>query len=216
MLSTTIRLGLVPPPVVVNDSVPAKKIATASSLFQDSDTSEDKNNHNDTPFLAPTNFIFSQATKCPSRTQSLLANPPAPPDMEHEAREMARNLMRPLTPEERTVVTNATEDIGPLTEILAKHDSDSVQRGRMQTLRPGKWLNDEVINYFLKICLARRNKKMCTRDTGRRCLHFFNSFFVQNMFDEKNNDLNMRGGYNYEEVKSWSKKVPRENIFNLK
>ena len=161
---------MVPPPVVANDyltepppSVPAKKLTTASSLFQDSDTSEDENNHNDAPFLAPTNFIFFPATKRPRRTQPLLANPP---DMEHEAREMASNPMRPLTLKEQTVVTNAIKGIGPPTEILAKQGADSVQRGSMQTLRPGQWLNDEVINYFLKNCLARRDEKMCARDTA--------------------------------------------------
>ena len=212
--------GVVPPPVVANDyltepppSVHAKKLATASSLFQNSDTSEDKNNHNKAPILAPTNFIFSLATKRPRRTQPLLANPP---DMEHEAREMASNLMRPLTPKEWTVVTNATKGIGPPTEILAKQGADSVQRGSMQTLRPGQWLNNEVINYFLKNCLARRDKKMCARDTGRRRSNFFNSFFVQTMFNKKNDNPKLRGRYNYKNVKSWSKKVPGEDIFNLK
>ena len=105
--------------------------------------------------------------------------------------------MRPLTPEERTVVANATKGIGPPTEILAKQGANSVQRGSMQTLRPGQWLNDKVINYFLKNCLARRDEKMCARDTGRRPSHFFNSIFVQTMFNEKNDDPKLRGRYNY-------------------
>ena len=41
-------------------SVPNKKHTAASPLFQDSDTSEDKNNNNN---AAPTKFIFSQVTK---------------------------------------------------------------------------------------------------------------------------------------------------------
>ncbi|KAL3799204.1 LOW QUALITY PROTEIN: hypothetical protein ACHAW5_007243 [Stephanodiscus triporus] len=137
-------------------------------------------------------------------------------DMEREARESAMKLMRPLTAEERRIVVDATEGIGPPTEILAKQGADSVQRGSMQTLRPGQWLNDEVINYFLKNCLARRDEKMCARDAGRRRSHFFNSFFVQTMFDEKNNDPKLRGRYNYKNVKRWSKKVPGKDIFNLK
>ena len=184
----------------MSPSVPAKKRAAASPLFEDSDTSEDKNNYND---AAPT--ISSQATKL-LRTGNAEAS----------GREMVSNLMRPLTPEERTVVANATEGIGPPTEILAKQGADSVQRGSMQTLRPGQWLNNEVINYFLKNCLARRDEKMCARDTGRRRSHFFNSIFVQTMFDEKNDDPKLRGRYNYGNVKSWSKKVPGEDIFNLK
>jgi sentrin-specific protease 1 len=86
----------------------------------------------------------------------------------------------------------------------------------MRTLRPRQWLNDEVINYFLKNCLARRDEMLCARETGRRRSHFFNSFFVQTMFDEKNNDPGLRGRYNYKNVRHWSKKVPGEDIFKLK
>jgi sentrin-specific protease 1 len=137
-------------------------------------------------------------------------------DREREARESAMKLMRPLTAEERNVVAGATEGIGPPAEIVASQDADSVQRGSMQSLRPGQWLNDEVINYFLKNCLARRDEMLCAREPGRRRSHFFNSFFVQTMFDEKNNDPRLRGRYNYKNVRRWSKKVPGKDIFKLK
>ncbi len=32
-------------------------------------------------------------------------------------------------------------------------------------------------------------------------MHFFNSFFVQMMFNLKNNDLNLKGRYNYENIR---------------
>ncbi len=93
-------------------------------------------------------------------------------------------LMRPLTAEERSVVVGATTmGKGSPLEILASHEGDSVQRRSMQTLRPGIWLNDEV-NYFLKNCLKNRDIKKCAKEQGRRRSHFFNSFFVQTMFDE--------------------------------
>ena len=125
-------------------------------------------------------------------------------------------LMRPLTHEEQMVVIDATQEKGPPADIIASHDCDSVKRGSMQTLRPGYWLNDEVINYFHKNCLAERDKKMCAREPGRRRSHFFNTFFVQTMFDETNKDPKLRGIYNYKNVKRWSKKVPGKDIFNLK
>ena len=137
-------------------------------------------------------------------------------DREREARESAMKLMRPLTDAESDIVIAATEGIGPLSQILASQDADSVQRGSMQTLRPGQWLNDEVINYFLKNCLAKRDELICARQSGRKRSHFFNSFFVQTMFDEKNNNPSLRGRYNYKNVKRWSKKVPGKDIFNLK
>ena len=121
-----------------------------------------------------------------------------------------------LTPGEQQIVDGAIRGIGPEGEILAKQDSDSVQRGSMQTLSPGQWLNDEVINYFLKNCLATRDEILCTKQPGRKRSHFFNSFFVQTMFDEKNNNMNVRGKYNYKNVRRWGKKVPGKDIFNLK
>lgn len=94
---------------------------------------------------------------------------------------------------------------------------DSVQRGSMRTLCPGKWLNDEIINYFLKNCLNRRDEKLCAKEPGRRRSHFFNSFFVQNLYDEKNKNRKLRGVYNYKMVRRWSRKVPTpRDIFSLK
>ena len=86
----------------------------------------------------------------------------------------------------------------------------------MQTLRPGQWLSDEVINHFLKNCLVRRDEKLCAKKLGRRWSHFFNSFFMQMMFNEKNNSPQLRGRYNYKNVRRWSNKVPGKDIFNLK
>ena len=122
-----------------------------------------------------------------------------------------------LTDKERNVVVRATtRGKGSPLEILASQAGDSNQRGSMQTLRPGIWLNDEVINYFLKNCLKSRDIKICAKEPGRRRLHFFNSFFVQKLFDEKNRNRKLRGIYNYENVKGWSVKVPGKDIFNLK
>ena len=58
--------------------------------------------------------------------------------------------------------------------------------------------------------------KICAKEPGRRRSHFFNSFFVQTMFDEKNRNRKLMGRYNYKSVKSWSEKVPGKDIFNLK
>ena len=137
-------------------------------------------------------------------------------DREHESQELAMKLMRPLTNEESEIVIEATEGVGPATQILASQDANSVQRRSMQTLRPGQWLNDEVINYFLKTCLAKRDGIICARQTGRKRSQFFNSYFVQTMFDKMNVDPNLRGQYNYINVKNWSKNVPGKDIFNLK
>jgi sentrin-specific protease 1 len=136
------------------------------------------------------------------------------------SREEAMKLLRPLNPQEQSVVVEAMKKGRDHSEILVSSNSDSkdsVQRGSMQRLSPGKWLNDEVINYFLKNCLAMRDKKLCKKEPGRRRSHFFNSFFVQNLFDLKNKDQKLRGIYNYEKVRRWSRMVPTpRDIFSLK
>ncbi len=121
-----------------------------------------------------------------------------------------------LTAEEQGVVDQATKKgIGPPEEIIASQDKESAHHKSMQTLLPKQWLIDEVINFFLKHCLMRRDKKLCKKEPGRRRLHFFNSFFVQVIFNLKNNYLNLTGRYNYENVRCWSKKVPGKDIFKL-
>ena len=57
---------------------------------------------------------------------------------------------------------------------------------------------------------------LCVKLPGRKRSHFFNTFFVQTLFDEKNKKANLRGKYNYGNVERWSKKVPGKDIFNLK
>ncbi|KAL3775478.1 hypothetical protein ACHAW5_005529 [Stephanodiscus triporus] len=119
-----------------------------------------------------------------------------PPDMEGEARDSTMELMCPLTDEEMMVVEKAQAKGSP-SEILAKHDADSVQRSSMWTLRPKKWLN----------CLAIRDEKICAGDKGRKHSHFFSTYFIQHMFDQENKDPKVKGIYNYKMVEKWSKKL---------
>jgi sentrin-specific protease 1 len=137
-------------------------------------------------------------------------------EQKRQAAQRASSLLRPLTDEEESIVQKALYGIGPPNEILASHEADSVQRSSLQRLQPGQWLNDEIINYFLKNCLAKRDEKLCSLQPGRKRSHFFNSYFVQTLFDEKNNNPALRGRYSYKNVKRWSKKVPGKDIFNLK
>ena len=132
------------------------------------------------------------------------------------AGDMLSLLMRPLIKEEQGIVHSAVHGSGSLAETLARQDANLVQRSSMQRLQPGTWLNDEVINYYLKICLAKRDEMLCAKQPGRKRSHFFSSFFVQTMFDEKNKDPKLRGKYNYNNVKRWGRKVPGKDIFNLK
>jgi sentrin-specific protease 1 len=128
---------------------------------------------------------------------------------EKESEKAARNLLRPLSDEEHDRVQEALYGAGPLNEQLATSATDSVQRKSMQTLRPGTWLNDEVIHYFYKM-LANRDEALTVAKPERKRSHFFMSFFFTKLFDEGNTNE-----YSYRNVKRWSKKVPGKDIFDL-
>ncbi len=70
---------------------------------------------------------------------------------ELKAKELVMMLMSPLMAKEWSVVIGATKGVGLAMEILASQDADSVQCGSMQTLHPGQWLNNKVINYWEKL-----------------------------------------------------------------
>jgi Ulp1 family protease len=96
--------------------------------------------------------------------------------------------MQFLSKEQLDLVKYAIEGKGLSSEILARSNkgTDTVKPCSMQTLRPGTWFNDVVINYYIKICLAKRDQKICDGDSkGRKQSHFFISYFAQNIFDEK-------------------------------
>ena len=113
----------------------------------------------------------------------------------------------PLTEEEKVLIHQALYGPGPGDEIIASAETDSVQRDSMQKLRPGVWLNDEVIHYFITL-LSIRDAKLCSEQSGRRRCHFFKSFFLTKLLDDDNR-------YNYANVKRWSRKVPGKDIFAL-
>lgn len=132
--------------------------------------------------------------------------------LKDEARKRAASLMRALTDEERKIVDASIHGFGHGDEIIAQAGTDSVQRASMQTLKPGMWLNDEVIHYFY-LMLAKRDEELCQNDPSRKRSHFFKSFFITKLLNEGNASCD--GKYEYRNVKRWSKKVPGKDIFNL-
>mmetsp|Transcript_23082 Transcript_23082/g.63998 ORF Transcript_23082/g.63998 Transcript_23082/m.63998 type:complete len:588 (+) Transcript_23082:59-1822(+) len=129
-----------------------------------------------------------------------------------DARKRALSLMRTLDSTEREIVQNAIYGRGNENEIIAQAGADSVQRASMKTLKPGSWVNDEIIHYFY-LMLAKRDEEMCMNDPSRKRSHFFKSFFITKLLNEGNASCD--GKYEYRNVKRWSKKVPGKDIFQL-
>ena len=132
-------------------------------------------------------------------------------ERQEEAESKARSLLRPFTDDETGRVRQALGSGDP-TEVLCRFDTDYITRQNMQTLRPGCWLSDEVIHFFLAM-LAQRDQDLCAADPGRKRSHFFKSFFMTKLLNEGH--ATQSGVYEYRNVKRWSKKVPGKDIFNL-
>lgn len=86
--------------------------------------------------------------------------------------------------------------------VLASMPGAQVEERDMSKLRPGQWLNDEVINFYGVLILHRAREAEKERERGgvaRRAfwnIHVFNSFFWQN--------LTSRG---YAGVRRWTRNV---------
>ncbi|KAE8660151.1 Ubiquitin-like-specific protease ESD4 [Hibiscus syriacus] len=100
----------------------------------------------------------------------------------------------PLTEEEMTLVSSAFS-VKNGRKILVSHQNSSIDiRGEvLQCLKPGAWLNDEVINLYLELLKERENREP---KKFLKC-HFFNTFFYKKLVNPDN-------GYNYKAVKRWT------------
>jgi hypothetical protein len=137
-------------------------------------------------------------------------------EREEESAKHAQALLRPLSDAENEIVKEALYGEGSPHDILARLISESsrddfVQRESIQRLRPGMWLNDEVIHYFYMM-LANRDAQLVSTspDSSQKRCHFFKSFLMTKLLDE-----GVTNKYTYNNVKRWSKNVPGNDVFGL-
>jgi len=93
---------------------------------------------------------------------------------------------------------------GSSSEVLASRFSVDLTRGQLQCLRPGEWLNDEVINFYYKLLQERSNMGVAG---GLKCW-FPNSFFWAKLSGKNNKE------YSYKEVRRWTIKA-KVDVFLL-
>ncbi|KAK7815011.1 hypothetical protein U0070_024354 [Myodes glareolus] len=77
---------------------------------------------------------------------------------------------------------------GPQEEILSSAFKLRITRGDIQTLEPGEWLNDQVINFYMNLLVKRSEKE------SYPALHVFSTFFYPKL---------KHGGYSA--VKRWTR-----------
>ena len=95
---------------------------------------------------------------------------------------------RNLTVNEEKRVAEALSLCGNASEVLSDFENIPVCRHDMRTLRPGVWLNDEVMELYLKLLAAT----------------YPDWYFCQTNFYTK---LVVQRGYDYNLVQKWTKKV---------
>ncbi|KAG7996032.1 hypothetical protein I3843_01G139200 [Carya illinoinensis] len=105
--------------------------------------------------------------------------------------DLPREPFLPLTEEEEAMVERAFNS----TRRLVTHENSNIEiTGEiLQCLRPGAWLNDEVINVYLELLKERENREP---QKFLRC-HFFNTFFYKKLISGRN-------GYDYNSVRRWT------------
>ncbi|CAK9078403.1 Putative ubiquitin-like-specific protease 1B [Durusdinium trenchii] len=108
-----------------------------------------------------------------------------------------------ITPEEKQLAEEALYGSGRPDEVVASRFSVEVTRRQMECLRPGEWLNDEVINFYYKL-LQERGKSV---EGSPKCW-FTNSFFWPKLSGNNSKD------YNYKEVRRWTVKA-KVDIFEM-
>ena len=99
--------------------------------------------------------------------------------------------------------------LGPPSEklLIEKYNID-ISVNKIKTLRDNSWLNDEMVNFYMKM-LNDREEQLLAKYPGKRKSYFFNSFFTNRLVD------NETGGYCYDNVKRWTKKAGIDNIMEL-
>ncbi|KAF8085165.1 hypothetical protein N665_0678s0022 [Sinapis alba] len=100
---------------------------------------------------------------------------------------------RPLSKEDETAVKQAFS--ANVQNILVTHENSNIDitGETLRCLKPGQWLNDEVVNLYLVLLKERE-----ARDPNKflKC-HFFNTFFFTKL-------VHSGTGYNYGAVRRWT------------
>ncbi|XP_057956918.1 ubiquitin-like-specific protease ESD4 isoform X2 [Malania oleifera] len=110
-----------------------------------------------------------------------------------KGKDIPRDAFVPLTEEEEDEVSRAFS--AKRRSVLVTHENSNIAiTGEIfQCLRPGAWLNDEVINVYLEL-LKERERREPTKFL--KC-HFFSTFFYKKL-------ISGRSGYDFKSVRRWT------------
>lgn len=100
----------------------------------------------------------------------------------------------PLTKEEEGEVHEALNGANRR-QLLVQHEPSNIDLSReaLQCLKPGAWLNDEVINLYMELLKERE----CREQKVYLKCHFFNTFFFNKLYKDAHS-------YDYKAVRRWT------------
>lgn len=84
--------------------------------------------------------------------------------------------------------------------VISKCEREQVSDKDLARLRPGQWLNDEVINFYGQMIMCRAEEGKENRREGLWDAHYFSTFFWSKLKNE---------GYEKGRLAKWTKKVRR-------
>jgi Ulp1 family protease len=106
----------------------------------------------------------------------------------------------PLTDAEKAEVKQALESQGEETEILLSGFNAEIRRMDLFRLKGSEWLNDEVINFYMRLLEDRETRLRAAGQNPPRC-YFQSTFFYAAMTPGPTK------AYDYARVRRWTKKT---------
>lgn len=85
--------------------------------------------------------------------------------------------------------------------VVSKAGREQVADKDLLRLRPGTWLNDEIINFYGQLIINRSEEAGTTKDSSPKKplkVHYFSTFFWPKLYDT---------GYEKGRIAKWTKKV---------
>ncbi|KAI3694256.1 hypothetical protein L1987_77219 [Smallanthus sonchifolius] len=119
---------------------------------------------------------------------------PAKKDEADKDEDVLLEPFRPLTEDDKEMIADALSNSSRRKVLVTHENSNIAITGEvLRCLKPGAWLNDEVINIYLEL-LKEREKKEPKKFL--KC-HFFSTFFYKKLISGKT-------GYDYKSVRRWT------------
>jgi Ulp1 protease family, C-terminal catalytic domain len=176
-------------------------------------TNNDDTDDSDDDLIPSINVDPTTPTPATSNPMTMTSNPPSS--------KFVADLMKKITTKKERQLVNDCIQEGKetdmddveknkflneiMTSIIGIGDN-SIIRKDLRTLRPGQWLNDAIINFYLSNCLRLRNKSFL----------YLNTFFFMTLMNEHNLGKKAKGKYDFDNVRHWKLKGIPINIFEKK